>query len=354
LPVLIRQAGCVAAGIDAPMGLVCGWIIEAAILNLMLYTIWIGLPVVTAIVFCALKIRGEQESDTFAQRKRMKMVAEFFPVIMIGSTASILFDVFVVPSQEFRRVVFAVPWLGETCRVLIFPLSLFVGRSVALAVAFIRPAQVDSRFQNDLRGISPMFAVLGFVAALYFLYGRQEEEVAVSSSWDLTAVSGDSGMRDGGLRDKIESVLGGAVPSEPERPQIYSGANYEEYVELIEEYADAEGIEREVLLAIVAEESNFNPDYRGPDGGVGLLNVTASMARQVGVPDYLSPAGNLKAGTLVLRSLRELFGAENPRLWIAAYHFGTKQFQDAPSLVDEDPDVKAYVDAVMRKVEASR
>lgn len=302
---------------------------DAAILNVFLYGVWLGLPIVIAALIL-LGVGREPQPGGMPSA-----LQQFLPVIFVASALTILLDILLVPSLEFRRLVYSAPWMGQLLRVLFFPLCVVAGRGVALAAAMIKPAEVDPRFQSELKGISPIWAVLGYAAAIVMLFAR----------------GAPSNPHEGGLQGYILKPQ--TVETDGSQPAsagvIYDGVNYERFKDLIPEYAAKYDIAPGILMALVAEESNFNAEARGIDGGVGLLNVTANMARQMGVEDYLSPAGNLDAGTAFLRSLRELFGPENPRLWIAAYHFGTKRIQDDPTVIEHDPDVKLFVDSVMRK-----
>ncbi len=290
----------------------------------------------------------------------LKLIAinDFLPVAFIASTICILVDVFALPRVEFQRAIYSVPWVQDVVRVLLLPVSLVIGRSVAVVAAFVKPRQVDARFQNELKGMNSLWAALGFFVALYFLFSRAsdqglEDRVSLWQGTESKLAVLDDRVRP--LPNTIEGMLGAVERGISPTPKavIYSGSNYEQYSDLITEYAEKYDIKTDIFFALVAEESNFNPQFIGVGGGVGFLNVTPSMAQQVGIEHHLTPAGNLEAGARVLRSLIDLFGEKRPRLWIAAYHFGTKRIQDNPQLVEQDPDIKGFVDAVMRKVDAS-
>ena len=343
--------------------------IEAAVLNIVLYTVWVGVP----IILLALVLLGvgnpnngageELGIDEPSAAGGVFSLRTFLPVVLIAATITILIDVLVLPGLAFRRLVYAWPWGTDFVRVILFPLSLFVGRGIALAAAMIKPREVDARFQSDLRGTSHLWAALAFLAAVvalcskgYWNFDLGTNSAAPASRYQTenlntidsgnTGNSGNSGKSNTGINQEAAEL-----PAEkPPAQDLFSGANYELFNQLILDAAVKHDLSPQLLLALVAEESNFDPNYRGPGGGNGLLNVTANMARQVGVADYVSPSLNLDAGALVLKSLIKLFGANNPRLAIAAYHFGTQLIKDSPQLVNEPGEIKLFVDAVMRKV----
>lgn len=310
-----------------------------------------------AIVAVIGRFRGAAEDAV--PNSTMAAIYSFMPVALVASTVCILIDLFVVPRLGLRRLVPLASWLldlrlEDLLRVLLLPISLVIGKSVTLAAEFVRPRQVDSRFQRELKGVSSIWASMGFLVAIYLLYSRANGN-ELDGRLSLWGPSFSNHSLRNAIPDTVDGLLGDAdlnAVATP-KPSIYSGANYAQYSELIAEYAKQNNIRTDLFFALVAEESNFDPNFRGVEGGVGLLNVTSGMAKQVGVDNYLSPAGNLEAGALVLKSLIELFGEDNPGLSVAAYHFGTKRIQDNPALVKQDPDIRGFVEAVMRKVDAS-
>jgi len=337
--------------------------IESAVLNIVLYTVWVGVPIILlglVLLGVGSPNKGAGEELGINEPSRgggIFSLRTFLPVVLIAATITILIDVLVLPGLAFRRMVYAWPWVTDFVRVILFPLNLFVGRGVALAAAMIKPSEVDSRFQSDLRGTSPLWAAAAFLAALTALYskGFRHSDIgpdfaAPASRYQTEIVDTGDTVHSGSSNNGI--VQGAAeIPAEKLSAQdLDSGANYELFNQLIRDAATKHDLSPQLLLALVAEESNFDPNYRGPSGGNGLLNVTANMARQVGVADYFSPSSNLDAGALVLKSLVKLFGVDNPRLAIGAYHFGTQLIRDSPQLVEEPGEIKLFVDAVMRKV----
>ena len=103
-----------------------------------------------------------------------------------------------------------------------------------------------------------------------------------------------------------------------------------------------------MVLAVIAVESKFNPDFRANDGGRGLMNVTAHMARQLGISDFLGPSSNVEAGCGVLKAQLDFFGQSNVEKALAAYHFGTDKVKNDPDVLQHDETVRRYVENVIK------
>jgi len=80
-------------------------------------------------------------------------------------------------------------------------------------------------------------------------------------------------------------------------------------------------LDPELVLAVIAVESNFNPSARSPKGALGLMQLIPETARRFGVKDPLDPLQNLRGGMAYLAWLRERFDGNLP-LMLAGYNAG--------------------------------
>ncbi len=103
--------------------------------------------------------------------------------------------------------------------------------------------------------------------------------------------------------------------------------------------ANRHGLDPFFVMAIIAGESSFNPDARGPVGEIGLMQLRPStgkwMAKRVKAPwkgerTLRDPVANIKLGTAYVAWLREKFGREG-QLYLAAYNMGPKNVKSALS-----------------------
>lgn len=90
---------------------------------------------------------------------------------------------------------------------------------------------------------------------------------------------------------------------------------------LIVETARRYDIEPEWVLAIVRQESNFNPFAVSVKGAKGLMQLMPATAERFGVNDIFDPAENVHGGIQYLRFLLDRYEG-NRELVLAAYNAG--------------------------------
>jgi len=106
--------------------------------------------------------------------------------------------------------------------------------------------------------------------------------------------------------------------------------------DLIVRQAKLHGFDWRLIAALIFEESRFKPDSLSSKGAVGLMQVRAIAAEQVGMERFHAPSDNIQAGVKYLRHLDGLFdsarGEDRLRLVLAAYNMGPSHVRDAQSL----------------------
>jgi membrane-bound lytic murein transglycosylase MltF len=78
----------------------------------------------------------------------------------------------------------------------------------------------------------------------------------------------------------------------------------------IKKYSAAAGLDWRVVLAHAAAESGLDPARSGPNGAIGVMQVTPEMAAAVGVTDIDEPERNIEAGVRYLATLRDQYARE--------------------------------------------
>lgn len=114
-----------------------------------------------------------------------------------------------------------------------------------------------------------------------------------------------------------------------------------EAVRIAEKY----NLPRDVFLALVQRESNFNPTATSDRGAIGLTQLMPGTARELGV-DPRDPAANLDAGARYLRQQIDRFG--NLPLALAAYNAGPRRVTDAGNQVPRIEETVKFIDNIMR------
>ena len=82
-----------------------------------------------------------------------------------------------------------------------------------------------------------------------------------------------------------------------------------------------EGVDYNLVKAIVRAESGFRPDSVSPKGAVGLMQLMPGTAKKLNVKDSLDPYQNMKAGVRYLKKMLARFENNLP-LAVAAYNAG--------------------------------
>lgn len=94
--------------------------------------------------------------------------------------------------------------------------------------------------------------------------------------------------------------------------------------------ANAHELDPFFVMAVIAGESSFNPEAKGPVGEIGMMQLRPStgkwMAKLIGVKwrgerDLKDPIKNIQLGTAYLSWLREKFEGHS-QLYLAAYNMG--------------------------------
>lgn len=102
----------------------------------------------------------------------------------------------------------------------------------------------------------------------------------------------------------------------------------------------------ELLLAVMAVESNFDPRAVSEKGAMGLMQLMPVTAREMFVSDPFDPAQNIEGGARYLRVLANQY-AGDPLRTLAAYNAGPDAVRRAGGDVPDIPETRAYVRRVV-------
>ncbi|MDQ3058790.1 MAG: lytic transglycosylase domain-containing protein [Pseudomonadota bacterium] len=157
-------------------------------------------------------------------------------------------------------------------------------------------------------------------------------------------------------------------PAQPDRSTGVAGAppkllvsfeilpSYKAVKHLIREASVTHGIDYELLQAVIATESRFNPKAVSPKGAIGLMQLIPPTAARYGVRDdknslaeekLTDPKTNIRAGSSYLNYLIKLFPGEI-ELAIAAYNAGEGAVKRAGNKIPNYPETQNYVKTVMQ------
>jgi soluble lytic murein transglycosylase-like protein len=124
----------------------------------------------------------------------------------------------------------------------------------------------------------------------------------------------------------------------------------------LREASRTQGIDYELLKALIATESGFDARAVSPKGAVGLMQVMPATAERYGVTSdgktpvekkLADPGTNIKTGARYLRYLLDLFPGRL-ELALAAYNAGEGAVQRAGNRIPNYPETQNYVKTVMQ------
>jgi soluble lytic murein transglycosylase-like protein len=117
--------------------------------------------------------------------------------------------------------------------------------------------------------------------------------------------------------------------------------NFGKVEHLVKKLAPQYGLNPDLVLAVVAAESNFNPRALSQKNAKGLMQLIPQTAARFGVRDIWDPEQNLRGGMAYLRWLLGYFNGDL-RLALAAYNAG-EQTVDKYGGIPPYPETRNYV-----------
>lgn len=118
--------------------------------------------------------------------------------------------------------------------------------------------------------------------------------------------------------------------------------------------SDKHGFDPIFILALIQNESRFNPEMRGTHTEIGLMQIKPTTAKWIakkahikykGDKSLLDPVQNVRIGVAFMALLRDQFDSHSP-LYISAYNMGARRVRE---IVADDGMPKDYVQAVMKR-----
>jgi len=229
-----------------------------------------------------------------------------------------------------------------------------------------------SRWTSELGGLLPRLrhvlialgmALLAPIAQAANIYGYVDEKgVAHFASEPLDAryqlffKAGQSFDTSAGLPSPGRGSGGSSAAQRSLLAMFDASPGYKAAKRALRDAARRHDIDYELLQALVATESGFDPQAVSPKGALGLMQVMPETAARYGVRDdarttvavkLFDPRVNVATGSRYLSDLIDLFPGRLD-LALAAYNAGEGAVQKAGNRVPNYPETRNYVATVMQ------
>lgn len=120
----------------------------------------------------------------------------------------------------------------------------------------------------------------------------------------------------------------------------------------VEKAANKYGVDKNLIMAVIKQESSFNPDATSSAGAMGLMQLMPGTAEELGVTNAYDIQQNVDGGTKYLKNLLDMYG-NCKELALAAYNAGPNTLAsdhvDNASEIDRLPsETRNYVSQIMK------
>jgi soluble lytic murein transglycosylase-like protein len=125
------------------------------------------------------------------------------------------------------------------------------------------------------------------------------------------------------------------------------------YDQLIAHSAARHGVDPNLIVAVMRQESGFNPRARSYKGATGLMQLMPGTAHRFGVTNIYDPAQNIEGGTAYLRFLIDKFNGDVD-LVLAGYNAGEGAVVNSGYRVPRYRETQNYVKSISARYDRVR
>ena len=115
--------------------------------------------------------------------------------------------------------------------------------------------------------------------------------------------------------------------------------------DLVKKYSGDNGLDPDLVKAIIKQESAFDPKATSKCGAMGLMQLMPETAKGLGVMDAYDPEQNIKGGTKYLSNMLNRFNNDTTKA-LAAYNAGPGAVERYGA-IPPYPETENYVKVVL-------
>lgn len=139
---------------------------------------------------------------------------------------------------------------------------------------------------------------------------------------------------------ELQSLASRFLSTAGQQPERIGTNQISPFDDLARRHAERYGLDWRLVVAVMAEESGFDPKARSKAGARGLMQLMPATARALGFSNLGDPDQDVQAGVAYLDELRDGFDRNVPlaeRTWfaLAAYHLGPARVERARRVAAE-------------------
>jgi len=125
------------------------------------------------------------------------------------------------------------------------------------------------------------------------------------------------------------------------------------YDEIIAQAAARNGVDPNLVVAVMRQESGFNPRARSYKGASGLMQLMPGTAQRFGVTNIFDAAQNIEGGTRYLRFLLDQFNGD-VNLVLAGYNAGENAVVNSGYRIPRYKETQNYVRSITARYDANK
>ena len=125
------------------------------------------------------------------------------------------------------------------------------------------------------------------------------------------------------------------------------------YDALIAQSAARHGVDPNLIIAVMRQESGFKSNALSYKGASGLMQLMPGTARRFGVSNIFDPAQNIEGGTRYLRFLLDTFNGD-VKLVLAGYNAGENAVVNSGYRIPRYRETQNYVRSITARYDASK
>lgn len=135
-------------------------------------------------------------------------------------------------------------------------------------------------------------------------------------------VTGEAYLKEASISDNSAISNSEAIDySNIDKNLSISGENSEEIQTAVQKYADKYGVDKNLVLAIIKQESNFNPNAESTAGAKGLMQLMDFNSQSYGLTNPYDINQNIEAGVKHIKTYLDNYNG-NLEMALMAYNGG--------------------------------